>query len=522
MRAASFLLIALAAVLLRGWRLTWGLSDAGWFPDEVVFAARAAAFVPLSWTSFELRANDFGYPTLYGYLAGATVAAAHGLGVLPAAIHPYAPEAILAARWVSAAASAATVALVAILGRRLYGPGVAAVAAACMAVAPLSAMHAHLAAADGLLAAFAALTTLAAWALATRGGAWRSLGAGAAAGAGFATKYTGLAFLVPALWAAGERARARHSVAHGVTLGGVVLIGFAMSVLLTCPPCVLEADRMLAAMAHLHAITQMGWPFQNNCLAPSLGWYGRPYLYQLVAALPFSLGWPLAAVALAGVIVAVRRHGLADRIVLATLLPYFLVIGSSPVTFPRYLLPLFPGLLVLAGRALGELPRAPRATLVGIVLAYSLVLATSQVARFSTRQQWELAHWIADRRPPGSTTPLTVAVPRINPLFDYYRLSVPLGRAGLTYLRVDDGHWFDARPDVFVLPDFDASAIRRDGLRWPDELDRLQSGAAGYHQAARWRAWFLQRDFYEWLDPAFAGDLWQGELGFTVFVRDGE
>src|SRR5215813_13533234 len=92
----TFLLIALATVLLRGWRLTWGLSDAGWFPDEGVFARRAAGFVPLSPASFELRANDFGYPTLYGYLTGLTVAAAHELGQLPSPIHPYAPEVILA------------------------------------------------------------------------------------------------------------------------------------------------------------------------------------------------------------------------------------------------------------------------------------------------------------------------------------------------------------------------------------------------------------------------------------------
>src|SRR5439155_1333903 len=256
-RSSLWLPIAVAAALLRCWRLSWGLFDGGWFPDEGVFSARAAAFVPLSAASFGLRADDFGYPTLYGYLSGAALAATHGLGLLPLPVRPYAPDVILVARCLSAAASVATVVVVAILGRPLYGPGVAAVAAALVAVAPLSAMHAHIAATDSLLAAFVALTTLAAYALATRGGAWRPLGAG----------------------------------------------------------------------------------------------------------LPFGLGWPLAVVALAGVVVALRRHELADRIVLAALLPYFLVIGSSRVTFSRYLLPLFPGLLLLAARALCDLPRAPRAAL---------------------------------------------------------------------------------------------------------------------------------------------------------------
>ena len=367
MRSSLWLPIAVAAALLRCWRLSWGLFDGGWFPDEGVFSARAAAFVPLSAASFGLRADDFGYPTLYGYLSGAALAATHGLGLLPLPIRPYAPDVILVARCLSAAASVATVVVVAILGRRLYGPAVAAVAAALVAVAPLSAMHAHIAATDSLVAAFVALTTLAAY-----------------AGVTFATKYTGLAFLAPVLWAVGERAR-RHAVGNGVALGVAVLAGFTLVVPLACPPCVLHADRMLAAMTRFHTVTEMGWPFQNNYLVPSLGWYGRPYLYQLVAGLPFGLGWPLAVVALAGVVVALRRHELADWIVLAALLPYFLVIGSSRVTFSRYLLPLFPGLLLLAARALCDLPRAPRAALLAIVLAYSLVLATSQVARFSDR-----------------------------------------------------------------------------------------------------------------------------------------
>ena len=72
----------LAAVALRFWRLSWGLANGEFFPDELIFSGRAAAFVPLSWASFDL--HDFLYPTLYGYLAGAATAIAHALGVLPA------------------------------------------------------------------------------------------------------------------------------------------------------------------------------------------------------------------------------------------------------------------------------------------------------------------------------------------------------------------------------------------------------------------------------------------------------
>src|SRR5439155_24607111 len=138
--------------------------------------ARATDCETHSAASVGLRADDFGFPTLYGYLSGAALAATHGLGLLPLPVRPYAPDVILVARCLSAAASVATVVVVAILGRRLYGPAVAAVPAALVAVAPLSAMHAHIAATDSLVAALVALTTLAAYARATRAGASPALG----------------------------------------------------------------------------------------------------------------------------------------------------------------------------------------------------------------------------------------------------------------------------------------------------------------------------------------------------------
>src|SRR5439155_1378886 len=179
----------LAAVALRFWRLSWGLANGEFFPDELIFSGRAAAFVPLSWASFDL--HDFLYPTLYGYLAGAATAIAHALGVLPAPGR-YPPGAILMARIVSAAA--------------------------------------------GVL-----------------------------------------------------------------TVGLVSLAAFGATFLAACPPCLLHLDQVRAALRLQYVLTRaMPWGFGNNYLTPTLGWYGRPYCYELVASFPFTLGWPLYALALAG------------------------------------------------------------------------------------------------------------------------------------------------------------------------------------------------------------------------------
>ena len=83
-----------------------------------------------------------------------------------------------------------------------------------------------------------------------------------------------------------------------------------------------------------------------------------------------------------------------------------------------------------------------------------------------------------------------------------------------------DGHWLDGVPDVFGLPGWYATSIRRDRANPAAvaELERLESGAAVYLLAARWHSSYLQEGFYTRLDPAFAADLWQGEIGFTVRV----
>ncbi len=521
--ATALLVIAATAIGLRFWRLTWGLADDGWFPDEIVFSARAAAFVPLSWASFD--AQNLTYPTLFGHVAGLVTALAAALGLI-ASTGPASPEVILVARGVSAAAGVLTVGLVGLIAARLYSARVGLAAAALMAVVPFHAMYDHIASTDVLLTACAALTLLASDALSTKGSITGALLAGGAAGLTFGAKYTGLALLAPVAWAILEYAVARRAAAWALALGLAALAGFALAAALACPSCALHSERMFAAMHQLFVLGAFtARLFHNNYLAPTLGWYGRPYVYQLVAGLPFTLGWPLYALALVGVAAALRRHARADRILLVALLVYFLAIGGWRIVFPRYLMPLFPALVILAAAALPALPG--RGRLRGLALAgvwlYSLALAASQVARFSADEQQEVARFIARTVPATPGARARVAVPQLSRLgIDYYRLDAALGRAGLVYLPVEDGRWFDAGADAFVLPEWRETAILRDTPlgRVANDLARLRSGAAGYHPARRWDSWFLQRDLYTRLDPAFAGDLWQGEIGFTVYLRN--
>jgi 4-amino-4-deoxy-L-arabinose transferase-like glycosyltransferase len=510
--------ILATATILRFWRLTWGLADREFFFDEWGFAHVAEKFLRPSWESFRLERSEYAYPTFYSYLSAAFLVPGQALGLFGGQPLP----SFLAARIVSTLAGLVTVVLVGVVAKRFYGRGTGLAAAGLLAVAPLHVMHSHIAATDITLTAGFTLTLLLSVSLATRPTARRALAAGAAAALTFGTKYTGLAAVSPVGWALVESSRFARSRPALITLALVALIGFGVAFTLACPPCVLHPDLVFYACGwHQRATTVP--PFPNNRLTSTLGWYGRPYLYEIVASLPYALGWPLHVLALVGVVLALWRHALADRLLLATIVPYFLVIGGAHAVFPRYLLPLVPPLVILAARAVTALPgsRNVRAAVFAAVWLYSLALSASQVARFSWTQQRAAAEWVkayVGSTPALPEDPLRVASPGW--FLSYFHLPRAFRAVNLGLLVKADGEWLDDRPDVFVMPDWYATAIKRDVMQ-PGlaELERIESGAAGYRPAARFRSSYLQERFYTWLDPAFAVDLWQGEIGFTVYVR---
>lgn len=512
-RYALVAAVVVAAVGLRWWRLGWGLADREFFFDEWAFMHRTAKFLHPSWNAFWMDPGEYAYPMFYSYLSAALLVPAHALGLFGA--HPM-PD-FLSGRIVATLSGLLTVWLVGVAAKRLYGAAAGFAAAALMAVTPLHVMHSHIATTDVTLTAGFVLTLVLSIALATRPTVGRALAAGAAAAVTFGTKYTGLAAGVSVAWALLEGRGVIRSRAAMLTLGAAVAVAFVVAFALACPPCAARPDLVLIACGW-HQRTTTVPPFPNNRLTSTLGWYGHPYLYELVASLPFSLGWPLYALALIGVGLALWRHAWPDRLVLATIVPYFYVVGGAHAVFPRYLLPLLPMLVILAARALTTVVRstAARAGLLAAVCLYSLVLSASQVARFSWSQQRQVAEWVTASVDPKAR----VAAPGWE--IEYFHLRRAFRVAGRDLLVKADGEWLADDPDVVVVPDWYATAIRRD-LMEPalPELERIESGAAGYRPVARFRSSYFQEGFYTWLDPAFASDLWQGEIGFTIYARAG-
>ncbi len=212
------------------------------------------------------------YPTLFGYLAGATVRVAHALGVI---VHPVRDflGAVVVARGVSAAAGVASVVLVGALARHIESRGAGLLAAAFLAVVPIEATQTHYVSVDVLQDVFIVLALIAGCMLVAREGhAWALLG-GVAAGFAFGTKYSGIVALAAPGWAILEVGLRRRSLQHAVTLGAAAIAGLAIGVFASCPPCVLNHEAMLRALqVHTTNSFSSAPTSYGGSLSPRIGW----------------------------------------------------------------------------------------------------------------------------------------------------------------------------------------------------------------------------------------------------------
>ena len=438
---------------------------------------------------------------------------------------------LLFARLISASAGIATVIVVYVVGRRAYSTSAGLLAAAFVAVTPMSVVQPHYASVDVLLELMTALSLLAACWFAAAPSVARVFAGGFAAGLAFSTKYTGLQTLLPLGATTILIAWRDRSLGRWLVWLGCIVVGFLAAVAVACPPCLLDWPLMLERMGE-HRLLVYGRRevpvFRLNEIVESLGWYGRPYLYQLVALLPFSLGWPLYLGALGGVGLAVVRRSLVDTILLVHVVTYFLLVAGSRVSFPRYMIPILPACCLLAGRLLVSLPARHARTVSAVVLLYTLALSASQVDRFSYTQQRAVADWIVDQagKDQERSGPPTVGVAtgyrkvhsdRV--LRFYYGLRKPLEERGLKVRYVPAESWGSSQFDFLIFPDWLTISARRDEPHGEIArlLDQFEAADSRYSAGPVWRSSFLTSGLYTNLDPAF--HVAMGEIGFQVFVK---
>jgi YYY domain-containing protein len=339
-------------------------------PDE---RALAAAIERLSFQPLQLNPKFFAYGSLPIY---ATKLAATAVGRFIQRPLVY-TELLLIGRLLSALAGALTVLLLYGLARRLYDRETGLLAAALLATCVLHLQHSHFMTTDVWLTLLV-LASLGAVIAAVRSGrAADFVLAGTLAGLAVAAKLSALPLMLPvataALLASGDRRwirRARNFVAAAAA----AFVAFSVA----------EPYAWLDFALFLDQVREQGRIVANAGSLPyTIQYMGTwKYGYELSQLLLWGMGPALGLVALWATSVRTRNLFRAwsneSAVLLAWVLPYFLITGWFEVKFPRYLLPIYPLLILWAAAWLMELYRRGgwrRVMVTTLLVTHALVFA---------------------------------------------------------------------------------------------------------------------------------------------------
>ncbi|MBI4201356.1 MAG: glycosyltransferase family 39 protein, partial [Chloroflexi bacterium] len=323
----------------------------------------------------------------------------------------------LAGRTLSALADVGTIAMVYVLGRRLYGHGAGLLAAVLVTFAVTHIQHSHFYRPE----TFTNLFTLAAfWAMLQ---VWEqrrvrdSALLGLFVGLSFATKVSVLPLLSPLVVlygyllvqalrrsSANERADYLEKVALRALMAGVVAVAVY---LFTTPYALLDFPGFLSwNLGELDVVRHAGTrPY-------TVQYIGAPkFLYELRQSVVWGLGLPLGLLAwggfLATVALNIRRPRLGQALLLLWAIPLLLTVGSVEVKFLRYVFPLMPVFILMGAgiaiQAVGWLGRRSRwlgvsaAGLVGLVVAATVLYALAFETIYSRpHSAVQASRWIND------------------------------------------------------------------------------------------------------------------------------
>lgn len=393
---ALWALLAIA-LLVRVFGTNWD-DGANFHPDErrIAEAVSGMSFRPL-----QLNPHFFAYGSFPLYVTRAACSLA---GLARPEWGGY-DGAVKAGRLLGAGWGTLAVFLVFLLGRRLFDRPTGLLAAALLAVCVFPVQNAHFATNDIPLATLVLLALYLA-VRAVDGGRLRdAVAAGLVGGLALATKVSAAPLVLPLGLVAVLRWAPRRTwsrlLGWGATVGVAVAIGF----------CVGQPFAVLDMRAFLHDVLEQSEMVRNAGLFPYTNQYvGVPkVVYDLRELVLWGMGPPLGLAALAGLVVTALRS-LRDRrpgemLLLAWVIPFAAVTMSFDVKFPRYLLPVYPLLILWGAAALQRLAAASRlgrwvrAGVVGATAAYLLAFMSIYIRPHTMRAASE---WYYSHVPPGS------------------------------------------------------------------------------------------------------------------------
>ncbi len=362
-------LVAFAAVV-RLIGINW--DDRHFFhPDEraIAFAIERISFFP----ELQLDPDFFAYGSFPFYVNRAISSA---LGLINSEWGRYA-QIIHNGRALSGVIGVLTVLLTYLMGTRLYGRRVGLLAGFLLAACPLHVQNSHYITTDVFLTFLVLLTLFFAVQLSQRGWTRDYIYTGIGIGLAVATKFSALPLLAPfgvacLVRVAVER---RFFPIVGKALLAVLAVGSAFFI--GQPYAILNWER------YSHDIQEQSGMVRNAGRFPYTNQYiGTPkYFYELEQMILWGMAPALGITAVVGAGARLwnllRERNSTDLVLLAYVVPFFLVTGWFEVKFPRYLLPIYPILILWAAAFLVNIAKN---SLIGRVTMWTVTALTALAA----------------------------------------------------------------------------------------------------------------------------------------------
>lgn len=330
--ATSATAVLLLAVMLRIYGLRWGLPNAlhdySYHPDEFLLIGSAMMVLQSFLPRF------YNYPSLYIFLAALAVLIGAGYGAASTGAQIY-----LAARIATVVMAVGAVGLTLWAGRILFDCSTGIIAALMLAIAPLHVQHSHFATVDVPSTLFIA-AALGYSALVLRRGTVQVYAlAGVMVGLAAGTKYNaGLVVLSPI---------AAHFLRRSASIGPrrhmklLALVGAALAAfVISTPGVLLEWNQFAHGLTYelRHSAQGHGLVFAGT---------GSGLVYTFASSLWYGLGPAVALLFGAAAAYGVVRRDRGVMVVLAFVVPYYLMISLSQVRFARYALPMYPAIALV-------------------------------------------------------------------------------------------------------------------------------------------------------------------------------
>lgn len=367
-------------------------------PDErrIAYAVGEMSFQPL-----QLNPRFFSYGSLPIYVV-------RGVSSLLGNIDPRWANydgVMMTGRAVSGVAGTLTVLLLVVLGARLYNRQVGLLAGFLLGACVLHVQNSHFGVTDVFLTFMVTLALYRLVSVVQRGWTRDYVYAGLVIGLAAATKFSALPLLAPLAVAGFVRMPQDgfwRVAGRGLLATLCVALAFAAG----------QPYAFLDFAAYSRDITEQSRMVREAGLLPYTNQYvGVPkYVYDLTQLVLWGMAPPLGLVAVwataTRVVGAVRERAAIDVMLLAWVVPFFLITGSFDVKFIRYLLPIYPVMILWAAALLWRLGERSR---LGRVLLWSVVVATglSALAFLSiyTRPHSVVtaSQWVYRHIPPGKT-----------------------------------------------------------------------------------------------------------------------